>query len=288
MDRRFIEVSAYIVLLFLISQALGLYAGAFIIRDASENEVVSQFFIIQSQAISGSGQDQNFSALVMFASVMAGAGVMYLLVRFYSGRLLFMLVEFGAVSVASSIVFYSLTKPFLPDTALSMAVSIICGLIFAGLKLVFPQLKNAAAILATAGAGAAIGFQISFETSLILLVLLSVYDYIAVFKTKHMVALATSASKQEMPFMVSSRKKTEKGEIKVELGTGDMVMPIVLGVSGMQIGPLHAGIVFIASLLSVISLLFLLGQKKQIIPALPIIAVFNLVFLGIAKLAGII
>jgi presenilin-like A22 family membrane protease len=275
-----VQVFAYLLLLFTLAQVLGFYSGTFIMRDARGNEVVQQLQVVSEPAAPS-------SVGYLFLYVLIGAALMYLLVRFYKGELLFILIEFAVVSFASSIVFYSFIKPFLQDTLLSMGISVILGLALGALKAVFPQMRNAAAVLATAGAGAVFGFSLSFYMALFFMVLLSIYDFIAVFKTKHMVEMATVLSKREMSFLVSSSQKTEKGEIKLELGTGDMLMPVILETSGFQISPACSAVVFLASSFSLFVLFILLSKKKAVLPALPIIAICNFIFLGAAKLLGI-
>ncbi len=276
-----VQVFAYLLLLFTLTQILGFYAGTFITQDARGNEVIQGLQIVQQPS-------EPASVGYLFFYVLIGAVLMFLLVKYYKGDLIFILIEFAVVSFASSIVFYSFIKPFLPDTFLSIVISVALGLALGFLKAAFAQLKNTAAVIATAGAGAVFGFSLTFTMGLLFMVLLSIYDYIAVFKTKHMVTMAQSLSKREMSFMVSSRQPTEKGEIRLELGTGDMLLPVILEISGYQISPVYAAIVFAASAFSLFVLFVILTKKKAVLPALPIIAVCNFLFLGVAKLLGII
>ncbi|VVB98227.1 Signal-peptide peptidase, presenilin aspartyl protease [uncultured archaeon] len=276
-----VQVFAYLLLLFTLTQVLGFYAGTFITQDAKGNQVIQGLQVVSQPS-------EPASVGYLFFYVLLGAAFMYLLVKYYKGEFLFMLIEFGVVSFASSIVFYSLIKPFLSDTLLSIAISVALGLALGLLKAALPQLKNFAAVMATAGAGAVFGFSLTFYMGLFFMVLLSIYDYIAVFKTKHMVTMAKTLSKREMSFMVTSRQKTEKGEIRLELGTGDMLMPVILETSGFQISPAYAAVVFLASVFSLFVLFVLLTRKKAVLPALPIIAACNFIFLGAAKLLGMI
>ncbi len=275
------HVFAYMLALFIITQILGFYSGIFITEEAKSNEVFSVLQAVPQPA-------EPASAFYLLFYVLLGALIMYLLVKFYKGELLFVLIEFAVVSFASSIVFYSFLKPLLHLTELTVVVSIAFGLALGLLKSALPSLKNLAAVIATAGAGAVFGLSLTFFTSLLFLILLSVYDYIAVFRTKHMVEMANSFSKKEMSFMITSRQKTEKGEIRLDLGTGDMLMPIILEVTGYRLNPMLAVVIFLASVFSMFVLFILLTKKKTALPALPIIAVCIFVFLGVAKVLGII
>lgn len=281
MDRRVLGVFLSIFGMFIAAQALGIYAGTFIIMDAVHNEVVSKLMVIP-----GGGPQGN--PLLTFVYILAGAALFYLLIRLYKGDLLFILIEIGAVSVASSIVFYSFMRPWIADALVAMGLAAVAGIALAVVKFFLPRIRNAVAVIAAAGAGAVFGFSLSFETGLVLLVLMAVYDYIAVFKTRHMVEFAQSISKREMPFAISSAKKTERGVIAMELGTGDIIIPVMLEVSGAGLGLAYPAIVFMASAVSLLVLFMLLARTKMVLPALPIIAAVNLLFLGIAKLAGVI
>lgn len=266
--------------MFILSQILGIYAGLFILEDEKNNEIVKALALV-------SRPNEPVSVFYIFFCILLGALIFYLLIKFYKGNLVFMLLEFSVISFASSIIFYSFIKPLIYETYFSMILSIFLALVFGLLKILVPELKNLAAIIGTAGAGAVFGFSLTFYTALILLVLLCVYDFIAVFKTKHMVAMAQELSKREMAFMITSKEKTEKGEIFFELGSGDMLMPIVLSVSVFQLNPLYTPIIFFSSVFALFVLFILLTKQRTILPALPIIAVCNFVFLGIAKLFGI-
>lgn len=281
-DERYkaVLVFANLLLLFVAAQLLGFYTGNFIIDDAQHNEVVQGLRVISEP----SGAEGVF---YLFFYVLVGALIMYLLVRFYKGDLLFILLEFAVISFASSIVFYSFIRLAFPElTAMVLAVAL--GLSLGFLKAALPRLRNFAAVLATAGAGAVFGLSLGFYQALIFLFLLSVYDYIAVFKTKHMVAMAENLSKRQASFLVSSTQQTARGEMKLELGTGDMLIPVILEVSGYKIGPAYAGIAFAASVSALFVLFILLAKKKAVLPALPIIAGCNIVFFGVSKLLGII
>lgn len=275
---KIIMVFGYLLLLFIVTQIIGFYTGLFIIEDARHNEIISG--LIQ--------KNTEVNIFQLFLYILLASFLMYLLVKFYKAELLFVLLEFGVISFSSSIVFYSVLKPLIMETQFSVIISVALGLAFAFLKIVFPVFRNLAAVIATAGAGAVFGFSLTFYNALIFLILLSIYDYIAVFKTKHMVELARLFSERKTCFMVSSSQKTEKGEIRLELGTGDMLLPIILEISGFQINPIYSAIIFVASVFSLFVLFVLLAKKKVTLPALPIIAICNLVFLGIAKISGII
>lgn len=110
-------------------------------------------------------------------------------------------------------------------------------------------------ILVAAGAAAIFGISLGIVPVLVLLVLLAVYDAIAVYKTKHMLSLADSVIELRLPvllvvpkhrgysFLREAAKFKEAGpENKDEreaffMGLGDLVMPTILVVSALVFPP---------------------------------------------------
>ena len=88
-------------------------------------------------------------------------------------------------------------------------------------------LRNLASILAAAGAGPLIGYNFGIIPVALFLVILAGYDIIAVFYTKHMVTLAKSITKKNLAFTFA----LPTTDHQFELGTGDMVIPLVFAVS---------------------------------------------------------
>ncbi len=105
----------------------------------------------------------------------------------------------------------------------------------------------------------------------ILLILIAIYDMIAVWKTKHMVKLAKFQSETQLfaGLLVTYGKK---GQNKAILGGGDIGFPLLfLGVILSKYGYIEA---IIASVIVTLSLLFLLliSKKDRFYPAMPFLA----------------
>lgn len=105
-----------------------------------------------------------------------------------------------------------------------------------------------------AGCAAIFGISLAIIPTIVLLVLLAVYDAISVYKTKHMIALADGVMDLKLPilFVIPKRLgysfRTEKFNKEGEkeaffMGLGDAVMPTILVVSAYmfidQIGAIH-------------------------------------------------
>jgi presenilin-like A22 family membrane protease len=140
-----------------------------------------------------------------------------------------------------------------------------------------------------AGIGAILGLSFRPEIIILVLITLSVYDFIAVYKTKHMIKMAKSMLEQGtimgliIPPSISdfkeSIKKVEPGGRFVILGGGDIVFPLLFSASLIPHSILKA---IIVALFAVLGLafsfsLFIFQKKREPIPALPPIALFSII-----------
>lgn len=274
--------------IFIISQLLGFYTGAVILRDYASNPMVSELGLISKAP----QYDQNLlDFLVMIAAVLCGALFLLFLFKYYKGNLLFLFINFFIVAVPSSVVFYSFLRMFLPYEASTVAGMILGVALGIGRQLV-PALRNPAVVLTCAGIGAIIGMSLTLLGAVAFLALLCVYDYIAVYKTKHMIDIAKTASAKEMPLLVSQKAVVPetKEPLRLDLGTGDVIAPIILGVSASSSlgGPAPEIFVLAGSSLALLLFLKFMFKKGNVYPALPPIffgsALFLAVFLGLRML----
>jgi presenilin-like A22 family membrane protease len=142
------------------------------------------------------------------------------------------------LTVASTLYFVFI--PFFPEYPY---ISLILS---AGLTILlykYPEWYVVDTVGVIIGAGASTMFGISLEIfpTLLLLVVLAVYDYIAVYRTKHMVALAEGVMDLKLPILLVVPKHwkysflTEKFDKEKReaffMGLGDAVMPTLLVVS---------------------------------------------------------
>ena len=124
-------------------------------------------------------------------------------------------------------------------------------------------------IPAIAGLGAFLGASLDLLPALILLVALTVYDFLAVFKTKHMVTLAKSGD--TLPFMV----KVPVGGRTLGLGTGDLAIPLAFTVSTFRAYGMGYAIPTMLGGLMGLTVLFYYttSEERGVLPALPPLAV---------------
>lgn len=150
-------------------------------------------------------------------------------------------------------------------------------------------LHNLLIVISIAGVGAIIGPMFKPFMIVLFLVLFSIYDVIAVYKTKHMVKMATEMIKTRAiigliaPFqfqgLLESLSEKKKKDFMV-LGGGDLAFPLFLTTSvSVNFGLKEALIILVfASLGLLASFLFFIFQRtKKPIPALPPIALFSVI-----------
>ncbi len=246
-----------------------MYVGAFITEDAKTNQVIREMRIVEDE------QSPMASFQVMLY-ILVGAAMMLVLIKFYKGELLFRLIEFGIVSMATSIVVYSFVRPFL-QVDVAMACSVFCGLGVGTARLVTKEWKNLVAVVATAGAGAVFGFSLSLGAAFLFLLLLAVYDYIAVFRTKHMITMAEEIIKKDVAFTVSQERTVmvagKPKKERIDIGTGDFLAPIMVEVAAYKIGMGAMLTGFIGALVGFWFMIFVLYTQRKTIPAIPPIAI---------------
>ncbi len=271
-----------ILAFFIIAQLLGIFTGVTILLDLAKNPYVSSLVVTGNV-------DNPLNAVFFIVYMVAGALVMIVLMRIFRLHVLvFRVLEFVMIATSSSIVFYAFLRLVLGYED-STTMGIIMGLAFSAAKSLRPSLKNAAAILATAGVGVIFGISLGMFPVVLFLVLLSVYDYLSVFATKHMVEMANFVVERNLAFTVTAKAPPPapgEKEQRVDLGTGDMVAPIMLEVSALTFNPVATAFVFVGAAVSLWLFLFLVWKKKMILPALPPIVLGMLVFLAIGFLLG--
>jgi presenilin-like A22 family membrane protease len=150
--------------------------------------------------------------------------------------------------------------------------------------------QNLLIIFSLAGIGASLGLGLKPEAVILILIILSIYDFIAVYKTKHMVKIAKDMIEAGtilglvFPFeplgFLKSTKEIKPGEGKfLVLGGGDVAFPLIFSVSLLKFGILKPFIVALFSLLGLFAnfLIFIFQKERKAIPALPLISLFSII-----------
>ncbi len=124
--------------------------------------------------------------------------------------------------------------------------SLILTALLTALLYKFPEwyVVDITGVLVGAGASAIIGISLAIIPTLLLLILLTIYDIISVYKTKHMIALAEGVMDLRAPILFVVPKRRDYSFVKCDfdaegegergayfMGLGDAVMPTILVVS---------------------------------------------------------
>lgn len=162
-------------------------------------------------------------------------------------------------------------------------------LIFAWFHIKSILIHNTLLILGIVGIGSAMGLRIEPWTGAIILVIFSIYDYIAVYRTKHMIRMAKEMAEQgailaliipqKLSDFKTSLKEVKPGGSFLILGGGDIAFPLLFSVSLIPSGIINSVIVAIFSLIGLFTsfLIFITRKERHPIPALPPIALFSII-----------
>jgi len=214
-----------LIALFLITQVLGLFVAYNLISAIAAGEMP------QPGIISDNPNDP-LNAVVLIAQILVFTGVLLIAMRFLKKRVSIFLKIFESfvVLITSLVVFSLVFGTIVPGIAFpgwtfgdAFGTAAAMLLVIARIALhknIF--LRNVSSVLATSAVGALIGVIFGLVPVLIFIIALAAYDYIAVFKTKHMVALAKGIQGKNLAFTIAMPTK----EHTFELGTGDLVVPL--------------------------------------------------------------
>ena len=174
-------------------------------------------------------------------------GALLLVIKY---KVKWLIQGFMALAVLSTLVYvlFGLIVLLAPgiDGILAVMIAAVLSVALTALLIVFPEwyVIDISGILVATGATAIFGVSLAIIPTLLLLVLLAVYDFISVYKTKHMVRLAEGVMDLKLPIMfVVPRRwgyqyrqapgKIEPGQEREAyfMGLGDAVMPSMLAVS---------------------------------------------------------
>lgn len=289
-----ISVTMLLVLLFVAAQFVGLLLISRDISVAITPEGVP--VVVHSEPVVGprpeiSGAD---SVLMVMASVGAGTALLLTLIRFGKMRLwklLFFWAAFMSISIALGVVM----EPLLAFGA---------GFALAALKLLRPHvvIHNLTEILMYAGIAVLFVPLFQLEWMIVLLLVISVYDMVAVWKSKHMITLATSLTESKafaglsVSYATASRGDRRPGSGNAEareaiLGGGDIAFPLLFSgvvmeflITSMNMAADAAFFrTLIITLCVTLTLIALLakGEAGKFYPAMPFLTAGALAGLGI-------
>lgn len=203
--------------------------------------------------------------------------------KFKSGKIFLFRGFFIFVISLGSFLFFSL---WLGDF---FALIFLLVLIFLWLKSPNILIHNFLMISGIVGMGSVFGLRLEPLMVVLILILFSVYDFIAVYKTKHMIKMAKEMIEagailglifpSQLSDFNAKLKKVSPGGKFLILGGGDIIFPLILCVSLTPQGFLKPLIVAIFATfgLAFSFYLFISQKTRKPIPALPPIALFSII-----------
>ena len=198
------------------------------------------------------GGEKVSTSFWIFGGVLLISAFILLLIRLKLSRYLYLLTEYGGLFLMAFFIF---------SLYMSEIISVILSACLIALRLTFKPFKPYAVIILASGAASLLGSSLRVLPVIVLMVLLSVYDVLAVKKTRHMQIIAQDVfEKQGSQIFVSSDEK----ETYV-LGAADIIFPCVLAVSSYLQYNLPTAV--LTSLFGLIGLT--LASRHTDVPALP-------------------
>jgi len=181
------------------------------------------------------------NVIVWFAIILIFTGFIFLVIKL-NKKWLIQAIILISVGWTLLYVFYALFSVFLPYE-INLALTIIFSMGLTVLLYKFPEwyVINITGVILGAGSASIFGISLDIVPTLLLLVVLLIYDYIAVYQTKHMVALAEGVMDLRLPILLvipkhwnysfRSEKFDKEDREAFFMGLGDAVMPTLLVVS---------------------------------------------------------
>lgn len=230
------------------------------------------------------------------------------ILKIYKGDLLFKLLESVVVFTTSLIMFLGILWYFNG----SLLSALILAVIFTILKFHLPKMRNITGIVSSVGMAVMFALFLSLFEAILFVLFMCFYDVFAVFISKHMIFMAKEFSKRNLSFSLASKEKIQVTKIKttyviehgiqkeikqkyveeelehLELGTGDISLPLAFGLVVFKTFYSNLGTAVIAfimiSLFSTFALgytLYFVRKHRLFLPALPPIIFGSLIGLGL-------
>jgi presenilin-like A22 family membrane protease len=295
------KIILIILLMFLVTQFIGLYVTNH--YSSEENEL--PYFLETPQPEEQSGFYMIFTQ-ILFAFIIAV--VILFIITELKFKFLLKGWFFIVVALALGLTFNVIISDLFPSLKIASIIALIIGLGLSFSKIFGKNLivHNITELLIYPGIASVFLPILNVVTVIVFLIIISVYDMWAVWKSGIMQKMAKyqmDKLKVFSGFMVPyiskkdrekirkmkkmSKKKLKNKSIKINvamLGGGDVVFPIITaGVMFNALGIYSSLLVIFGSLLG-LTTLFLFSKKKKFYPAMPFITIGILIGIGLSYL----
>lgn len=249
-------------IIFLGTQLLGLYIGFVLFNIEEVRQII---------------EEQDMSIVSFIISFSIGTALLLLLIKYVKTGSIFKLI-FYFMLFFGVLTFFDVFIPL----QINLLLTSILIIIRYYKKIVV--LHNLTLVLSIIGISSYLGLGLSVAQTLVILLILIVYDYIAVHKTGHMVEMFQKMAVKGAMFSVvipnkfkllfTDMDEAKPGEQFLFLGTGDLAFPIVFSVSALKFSILHSVLIIVGAFagIIVINLYQRYAKNVQAMAALPPIA----------------
>jgi len=292
-----LRIISLLIGIFLLAQFVGLLIVNQYVDVQKTEETGQTIYKTLPYSIERPEMEQSTSFIFIIVGVIIGTLLILLIIKIKK-MLLWKLWFFLAVSMTLAIAFSAFINPFL---------AAIISVILTIFKVIKPNviIHNLTEVFIYGGLAAVFVPLMNFISVLILLILISIYDMIAVWKIKHMITLAEFQTESKVFAGISIPKKEEKAKITAKpaktrksapktgissaiLGGGDIAFPLLFaGVVMKQYGFALALIIPIIAAI-VLFVLLVKGERGKFYPAMPFLTAGCLIGFFIIRLIGII
>ncbi len=226
--------------------------GLFVLVDLIAFWVTGPFEAAGEVAYIGSPSDP--INLLFFFVVLVVFTAIILLIAKYGKTKLIQAIFLGSTGLLGIYVFYPLLS-YIPgmNWQLSIIFSAVIMAVIVGLLVKYPEwyIVDTSGIITAVGAIAMLGISLTILIVLLLLIGMAIYDFISVYKTKHMIDLADTLVDLKLPvlfvipktrdYSLVKESKTLKEKLKEGekrdaffMGVGDIVIPGILAAAAFH------------------------------------------------------
>ena len=299
-----LAITLILVGVFFVSQLVGLAVIGQYVAQRTVNETTGEVNITYAGLpldMQRPEIEANQSYIFILGAVLIGTILVLLLIKF-KGFKLWKMWFFLSVALCLTISFYAFTRKLFPDTVptfIPSGVALVLAVTLATLKIYKPNfiIHNASEVFIYGGLAAIFVPIMNLFAIVILLILISVYDMIAVWQSKHMVKMAQFQTESKVfaglsiPYEIPKKQEKTEGKnlktVQVKsaiLGGGDIGFPLLFaGVLMKTAGYLKVLVVPIAVSVALFLLLYF-AKKDRFYPAMPFITAGCFVGYGILML----
>jgi len=254
-----IWITIILITMFIIAQVFGLFVFSkymnVVTKMPNKNTPIGQ---IQSNEL----KDFNWQFIIIIVcAILIGTGICLYLIRSQKFNLLRLWV--GTALFVNLLIAMGAFYPII--IAITLATILTAARLLLTTWKHYQYLHNATELMLYGGFATLFAFVLNVWAVVILLIIVSIYDMIAVWKSKHMIIMAKGLIKNNI---FSGLLINYKGK-KAILGGGDIAFPLLASVVILRNFGWSAALCVIAGSTAALITLFAISRKGKFYPAMP-------------------